>query len=144
MYCVLFFTAPQLGTYKWLVLYHCTVAFLFELFLNVGMTPVIYVNIIGANMTGIATIIGIPSTWQTIIVVVLMNETAMSTIQLFHYQYRHIVPVNYFLRVRPAVSNILTIPSHLFGVVCIPVFIIINFPEQPLVKKRIQHVSEGS
>ncbi|RCN53182.1 hypothetical protein ANCCAN_00736 [Ancylostoma caninum] len=102
------------------------------------MTPVIYVNIIGADMTGIASVIGMPLTWQVIIVMVLMNETALSTFQLFHYQYRHIVPEKYFLRFRPVVTNIVTVLTYLFGLVCIPAFTLINFPEQDLVKKRIQ------
>ncbi|EPB75924.1 hypothetical protein ANCCEY_04985 [Ancylostoma ceylanicum] len=138
MYCVLFVTAPKSGNYKWIVAYHCTISFLFELILNVGMTPISFVPIIGGYTAGFMSVLKIPLTWQIVIVIILLSETGTSIAQLFHYQYQQMVPENYFLRIQPLVTNLLFLPSYLFGFILNPAFILINIPDQALVKKKLQ------
>ncbi|EYC17712.1 hypothetical protein Y032_0030g2232 [Ancylostoma ceylanicum] len=137
MYCVLFVTASK-SAFKWNIAYHCTVAFLFEIILNVGATPVLYIQIIGGHPVGLMTMIGIPPIWQLVVVIVLLSETGLSLVQLFHYQYRYIVPSSYFLRIRPLFTKILFIYLYLLGLVLNFVLVLLSIPEQTLLKKKIR------
>ncbi|RCN53133.1 7TM chemoreceptor [Ancylostoma caninum] len=140
VYCITTSSPKKLASFLWFLLMHNCISFMSDIVLSAGITPVLYIPVLGGYPCGFLKLFGVPSISMLPTAFLLQLSTMLSVVLLFYLRYDAILLEHHRMKgKRPYVLFIFGL-IQLITMVTTPILVHFITPDQDVAKKSLIEV----
>ncbi|WKX91113.1 hypothetical protein Q1695_009727 [Nippostrongylus brasiliensis] len=137
VYVIITASLSEPSLYKWFPLYQVCLYYISDILAGPGLTPILYLPLLGGYPAGALRYFGIPSTIFLGASYVIYFCKALSVAMLFYIRYDAILPRHYPIKPNRSCIFALFGAHHLTIVILTPIVLYNIVPDQAVVKRRV-------